>query len=315
MARSAPPGPPAVSPAAAGFPPWWNLIRCTDKGAAMRTNWNGIVAIENEPLFVGAIAHDAFAACTMAMRALPWNLNGVFPRPWTDNDDRECSVWLQENYIILTETQAHSVVETIAERHRFHPVVDYLNGLVWDGVGRLDTWLIYYLGCDDLNYVRKVGRKWLMSLVKRGCSPGCKVDSALILEGPQGIGKSTALSIIGGQWYSNDISALGSKDAKEQLFGKWLIELNELDAVTRARDLAAVKSFVSMAEDYFRRSYGRRAGKYPRQCVFAGTTNRDVWQRDDTGGRRWWPVRCGSIDLDALRHDRDQLWPKPITPC
>src|SRR5262249_52335008 len=139
MARSSGPGAPSVSPAAAGVPAWWNLIRCSDKGAPYRITLNGITAIENEPLFVAAIAYDAFASCTKAMRPLPWDMRGSFPRPWTDNDDRECSAWLQENFIVLTAAQTHEVIETIGERHRFHPVIDYLSGLVWDGQPRLDT--------------------------------------------------------------------------------------------------------------------------------------------------------------------------------
>ena len=204
MVRSSSPGPPAVNPAAAGLPSWWNLIRCSDKGAPYRTTLNGITAIENDAAFAGAIAYDRFAARAMAMRPLPWDLHGKFPRLWEDQDDRECSLWLQENFILLSEAQAYSIAQTVARRHAFHPVLDYLNGLVWDGVPRLDTWLSYYLGCIDCNYARKIGRKWLISLCKRVMEPGCKADCALILEGAQGIGKSTALSIIGGEWYSND---------------------------------------------------------------------------------------------------------------
>jgi predicted P-loop ATPase len=148
----------------------------------------------------------------------------------------------------------------------------------------------------------------MISAVARVYMPGCKADCALVLEGPQGIGKSTALRNLAQPWFTDEIAAFGTKDAAEQTIGVWIVELSELDAVTRAADIAHVKAFMSRQKDRFRMSYGHRVGEYPRQCVFAATSNSSTWNRDDTGGRRWWPLTCGVIRAAALREDRDQLW-------
>jgi len=187
-------------------------------------------------------------------------------------------------------------------------VLDYLNQISWDGVPRLDTWLVAYIGTEDTEYTQAVGPRWMISGVARIYEPGCKADCVLVLEGPQGILKSSAFAAIGGAWYTNDVAALGTTAAQEQILGNWIVELDELEAVTRARDVVAVKAFVSRSIDKFRLPYGHRSHAHPRQCIFGGTTNRETWMRDETGGRRWWPVRSGLIDIDALRQDRDQLW-------
>jgi putative DNA primase/helicase len=199
-------------------------------------------------------------------------------------------------------------VQTVAERNKYHPVKDYLNSLVWDGTPRLDEWLIRYVGAEDTEYTRAVGPRWMISGVARIMEPGCQADCVLVLEGPQGIMKTTTFKILGDDFYSNDIAALGTTAAQEQILGKWIVELDELEAVTRAPDIAQVRAFVSRRIDDFRLPYGRRSRAHPRQCIFGGTTKRETWMRDETGGRRWWPIRCGVIDTDTLREVRDQLW-------
>ncbi len=230
------------------------------------------------------------------------------PRPWTDQDDREATSWQQDNNVMVGELIAASAVQTVAERNKYHPVMDYLKSLIWDGIPRLDTWLVDYVGAEDTEYIRAVGPRWMISGVARIYEPGCKADCVLILEGPQGIFKSTTFAVLGGPFYSNDIAAIGTKDAQEQILGIWIMELDELDAVTRAHDIAAVKAFVSRGADRFRLPYARRSGLHPRQCIFGGTLNKDSWLRDETGGRRWWPVKCGIIKIDEVRRDREQLW-------
>ena len=168
------------------------------------------------------------------------------------------------------------------------------------------------MGVPDTPYVRAVGLRWLVSCIARIFEPGVKADCVLVLEGRAGIGKSTTFKILGGAFYSNDIKALSHKDAQEQIIGVWIMELDELDAVRRASDWTSVVSFVSRGTDRFRFSYGRRALPYPRQCIFGGTTERDTWQPELVGIRRWWPVKCLAIDLDALARDRDQLWAEAL---
>ena len=178
----------------------------------------------------------------------------------------------------------------------------------WDGEPRLDRWTIDYLGVADFEYVRAVSSKWMISAVARIYTPGCKADCALVLEGPQGIGKSTVLRNLSYPWFTDEIAAFGTKDASEQTIGVWIVELSELDAVTRAADVAHVKAFMSRQRDRFRVSYGRRVQEYPRQCVFAATSNSATWNRDDTGGRRWWPLTCGKVWAAEILEACDQLW-------
>ena len=165
----------------------------------------------------------------------------------------------------------------------------------------------YFLGVPDSPFVRAVGAKWMISAVARIFKPGCKADCALILEGLQGLGKSTAARVIADPWFSDEIAEFGSKDAAMQLSGVWVIELAELDSMNRA-GVDVVKSFISRSNDRFRPPYGRRVTEVRRQCVFVGTVNGNDYLKDETGGRRFWPVQCESIDIDALRRNRTQLW-------
>jgi predicted P-loop ATPase len=197
-------------------------------------------------------------------------------------------------------------------------VRDYLNNLPkWDGERRIESWLIEYCGvessdCNPNHYAMAVGAKFLISAVKRVMEPAAKCDSVLVLEGQQGIGKSTVARILAGdEWFSDQLADMGSKDASMQLRGVWIVELSELDVLNRA-ELARAKAFLSQQTERFRLPYGRRIIQVPRQCVFIGTTNADSWMKDETGGRRFWPVRCCKIKLEELRGDRDQLWPEAL---
>lgn len=215
----------------------------------------------------------------------------------------------------------HQAAELVAVKHSFHPVRNYLNALAWDGTPRLDTWLSYYLGVERLNakapiggdYVDAIGRMFLISAVARIFEPGCQCDYALVLEGEQGNLKSSACTVLGGPWFSDHLPDLhaNEKDVSQHLNGKWIIEIPELSALLKA-DAAAIKSFISRRVERYRRSYGRRDMFEPRQCIFIGTTNEATYLRDPTGGRRFWPVKVLSVDLAALRHDRDQLWVEAV---
>jgi len=226
---------------------------------------------------------------------------------WTDHEDRLAAEWLQRQGIFVSVEIAGQAVQTAARDHPFHPVKTYMNGIQWDGMERLDRWLSRYLGTGDTEYSRAVGSRWLISAVARIFRPGAKADCCLILEGPQGIRKSTALRTLAGEYFTDELADLGSKDAAMQTRGVWIIELSELDSLSRS-DVARIKAFVSRTTDRFRPPYGMRLVQSPRQCVFAGTVNHCTYLRDETGGRRFWPVTCGRIDIDALAADRDQLW-------
>jgi predicted P-loop ATPase len=213
---------------------------------------------------------------------------------------------------------ARRVVDAVARRNSYHPVRDYLESLpAWDGQRRVDSWLIDYCGVESSDvspntYAMAVGEKFLVSAVARIMEPGCKADHLLVLEGAQGIGKSTVVRILAGdEWFSDQLAEMGSKDAAMQVRGAWILELSELGALNRA-ELEREKAFITQQTERFRLPYGHRLVHVPRQCVFVGTTNSDAWLKDETGGRRFWPVRCRQMDLAGLRRDRDQLWAEAL---
>jgi predicted P-loop ATPase len=212
-----------------------------------------------------------------------------------------------EASVLVSVEVAGQAVQTAARDRPFHPVKAYLRGLHWDGVDRIASWLSTYLGAEDTEYSRAVGSRWLISAIARIFRPGAKADCCLILEGPQGIRKSTALRTLAGEYFTDELADLGSKDAAMQIRGVWIIELSELDSLSHS-EVARIKAFMSRTTDRFRPPYGMRLVESPRQCIFAGTVNHSTYLRDETGGRRFWPIACGRIDVDALACDRDQLW-------
>jgi predicted P-loop ATPase len=266
---------------------------------------NAIAAFRHAPEWGGVLAFNEFGCGTVVLRPAPW---GVVPKgEWTDHEDRLAAEWLQRQGVLVSVEVAGQAVQTAARDHPFHPVKAYLQGLHWDGVERVDRWLSTYLGAEDTEYSRAIGSRWLISAVARIFRPGAKADCCLILEGPQGIRKSTALRTVAGEYFTDELADLGSKDAATQTRGVWIIELSELDNLSHA-EVARIKAFMSRTTDRFRPPYGMRLVESPRQCVFAGTVNHGTYLRDETGGRRFWPIVCGRIDVPALDSDRDQLW-------
>jgi predicted P-loop ATPase len=277
----------------------------TTEGRILPVLANAIAAFRHAPEWGGVLAFNEFGFGTVVLKPAPW---GVAPKgEWTDHEDRLAAEWLQRQGILVSVDVAGQAVQTAARDHPFHPVKAYLQGLLWDGVERLDRWLSTYLGAEDTDYSRAVGSRWLISAVARIFQPGAKADCCLILEGPQGIRKSTALRTIAGEYFTDELADLGSKDAAMQTRGVWIIELSELDNLSHA-EVARIKAFMSRATDRFRPPYGMRLVESPRQCVFAGTVNHGTYLRDETGGRRFWPVVCGWIDVEGLGEVRDQLW-------
>ena len=209
-----------------------------------------------------------------------------------------------------TET-VYTAVMTLANHHRFHPVRDYLDGLKWDGVPRIDRWLITYGGAKDSEYTRAVGALVLVAAVRRVRDPGCKFDEMLVLENPeQGTNKSTALQVLAveHEWFSDNLPlGLPARETIEALSGHWIVEVSELQGM-RKSDIEKVKAFLSRDTDRARTAYARTVTEARRQCVIIGTTNSDKYLRDLTGNRRIWPVRVERFDLEALKRDRNQLW-------
>jgi predicted P-loop ATPase len=291
---------------------WRKDLILTDKGNIRAVLANAITALRSAPEWAGALTFDEFSLRTSTIKSTPWNLVG----PWDEQADRLLADWLQHHGIMVSDLVAAAAAETVAHDRTFHPVKDYLDSLKWDKIGRIDDWLTLYLGADSREPDRKallraVGAKWLISAVARIYQPGSKADHMLIIEGPQGSFKSTAFRLLGAPWFTDDIADLGSKDSQLATLGAWIIELPELDAMS-GPELSRVKAFLSRTTDRFRPPYGRRLIESPRQCVFVGTVNHSEYLRDETGGRRFWPVKCGRIDLETLRRDKDQLWAEAV---
>jgi predicted P-loop ATPase len=277
----------------------------TTEGRILPVLANAIAALRHAPEWGGVLAFNEFGFGTVTLKPTPW---GVVPKgEWTDHEDRLAAEWLQRQGVLVSVEVAGQAVQTAARDRPFHPVKTYLQSLQWDGVERVDGWLSTYLGTDDTEYSRAVGSRWLISAIARILRPGAKADCCLILEGPQGIRKSTALSTLASEYFTDELADLGSKDAAMQTRGVWIIELSELDSLSHS-EVARIKAFMSRTTDRFRPPYGMRLVESPRQCVFAGTVNHSTYLRDETGGRRFWPITCGRIDVEALARDRDQLW-------
>ena len=293
----------------AALPEWQRSLIINDNGNAKAIIANAMIALRLADEFCGALGYDKMRQATMATAALPWDPHIEKPRRWADHDDRMLAEWLQHNGVMVGPGVAHEAAEAVSVEASYHPVLSWLEALSWDGEPRLDEWAIAYLGAADTPFVRAVAARWMISAVARVDQPGCKADCAIVLEGPQGKGKSTALAVLAGdEWFSDDLPPLGTKEAAEHLRGVWIAELAEMDAVARAADIASVKAFISRRIDRYRLPYGRNTMEFPRQCVFAASTNKGNWNRDETGARRWWPIDCGVIDVVGLADARNQLW-------
>ena len=294
-------------------PAWSHRLRLDATGQPERNEANVITALSADEAFAGAIVFDEFRQEVLVTRPLPWTPAGArMPRSWTDADDVRTAAWLQHRELNVTPMTVSRSIVALANEITVHPLRDHLGGLVWDGVPRIEAWVPRYLGAGDTAFNRAAGALWLISAVARVFQPGAKADYMLVLEGPQGAGKSTALKILAGdEWFTDELPDLGSKDAAMHMQGVWIIEIAELDAIGKA-EVSRIKAFLTRTTDRFRPPYGRYTIEVPRQCVFAGTVNPDAYLRDETGNRRFWPIRCGTIDTAALARDRDQLWAEAV---
>lgn len=229
-----------------------------------------------------------------------------------DDDYQDVTAWFNANGFPKASQQVVvPAVRKVCRKHSFDPLHDYLESLRWDKTPRLASWLTTYCGAEASPYVSEVGMRWCVSAVARGFKPGCKADHMLVLEGAQGRRKSSALAALAGEdWFSDALPQMGTKDASSYLRGKWIVEVAELEAMRREVD--AIKAFISRQVENYRPAYGREEVSEPRRCVFAGTTNKDDWHRDETGGRRFWPVKVGEIDVPGIERDRDHLWAEAV---
>lgn len=290
--------------------PWKDRLQITATGGYKPNLFNACCAFREAAEFRGRLSFDQFSMRTEVVGPLPWRNDN--PRWWDNYDDTAATFWLQQQDLNIGRQIVQQAIELVAWENRRHPVVDWLRNLKWDRQPRIDDWLTYYLGVTRTSYAQAVGRAFLVQAIARIMMPGCKADHVLILEGPQGVRKSTAVRTLAGPWFTDELAEFGSKDAGLQMRGVWIIELPELDNFTRA-EVSKIKAFISRTTDRFRPPYGDRIIEAPRECVFLGTVNEDEYLKDATGGRRFWPVRVGqSIDIEALARDREQLWAEAL---
>ena len=292
---------------------WENNLELERNGEIKDTLSNICMILKHDPN-LKAIVFNQFKNMLDVVGALPWRQ--VKPG-WSDTDLACAKLYFEQHYHIWSPTKFKDGLLAITSAERlYHPVKEYLGGLKWDGVQRLDTLLVDYLGAVDSPYVRAVTRKTLVAAVARIYRPGTKFDSILVLNGEQGMGKSTLFSILGKQWFSDSLSISDMKDktAPEKLQGYWILEISELNGIKKM-DVETVKSFITRVDDKYRQAYGVSVESHPRSCIIVGTTNSNGgFLRDITGNRRFWPVNvtgCGKFHPWELT-EVDQVWAEAV---
>jgi hypothetical protein len=302
------------SPVRTPDPAWRSKLLVNGEGGARPILANAIHLFRNHPEIRDIFGFDLFAHRIVFLKAPPWNpraaVHGSVDLELSDTDVLLATEWVQRHgRIFVKDSIVRQSIEAVARDFSFHPVRDYLNSVVWDGKNRIERWIINHAGAADTEIIRQMSSKFLIGAVARIFQPGCKLDTILVLEGRQGLMKSSALRALAEPWFTDHLPDLSSKDSMIQLHGKWIIELAELSALGRT-DVSKIKSFLSSQIDRFRPPHGKYSQDFPRQSVFAGTVNPESgYLRDATGGRRFWSVECTrEFDIDALRRQRDQIW-------
>ena len=294
---------------------WKAKLKITEKGALAQTIENAVIILRHDPKLKGRLAFNEMQHDIVTLRSLPWReVKGA--SQWTDADDAALRYYLERVYGMTGKDRIFDAVNVVAYENRFHPVREYLDGCVWDGVPRVDSLLIDTFGAEDTVYTRTVTRKAIVAAVARIYRPGCKFDYMLTLRGPQGIGKSTLFAKLGGAWFSDTFSTLQGKEAYEQVQGVWIVEIGELAGMKKA-EVETIKLYISKQVDRFRPAYGRRLQEFPRQCIFIGTTNEEQFLRDPTGNRRFWVVETPNEPTNELWDEMTeevvrQIWAEAV---
>jgi predicted P-loop ATPase len=299
---------------------WIARLARNEQGGALPTVANALIIFANDPALSDLLAFNEFTSQHLIKMAPPSaeesgpRLPGPYPRPWGAEDVSFVQGYFQR---VWSGRFARSTVEDamVAEAsiRRFHPICDWLDGLVWDGIPRIDNWLINAFDCDNTPLHKAVGAKFLIAAVRRIKNPGVKFDHMMVLEGSQGLGKSTALKeLFGADWFSDSIPPdLTSKDAAMALLGVWCLEFAEIEHLIKS-EVETIKAFLSRSVDRYRPPYAKAYVERPRQGVLVGTTNSDDYLRDTSGNRRIWPVACRAADSEWVAVNREQLWAEAV---
>lgn len=286
---------------------WKAKLKITEKGAIAQTIENVVIILQHDPQLAGRLALNEMEHNIVSLSSLPWRAARGASQ-WTDADDAALRYYLERTYGINGKDRIFDAVNVVALQNKFHPVREYLDSCAWDGVPRIETLLVDYLGAEDTAYTRAVTRKALVAAVARIYNPGCKFDYMLTLRGRQGLGKSALIAKLGGRWFSDSFTTLQGKDAYEQVLGVWIMEVGELAGMRKA-EAETIKLYISKQVDRFRPAYGRRLQEFPRQCIFIGTTNETQFLRDATGNRRFWVVDTPN---EPTRNLWDELTPETV---
>jgi predicted P-loop ATPase len=298
-------------------PGWKNEWHYSEQGSPLPTLHNAMVVLRNHPQMCSIVRYDEMARTTILIAQIPDTPHDPsIPRPIKDADVLAIQEAMQQTGLRrIGKPIAQDAIQLRSEQDRYHPVLDYLNSLQWDGEKRINGWLGRYLGVEGNPYSDTIGELFLIALVARIMQPGCKADYMLILEGPQGALKSSACRVLAGEWFSDNLPDLSRGDAVRlsmHLRGKWLIEIAEMSSFSSA-EAHTLKEFLTQTEERYIPKYGRFEVSEPRQCLFVGSTNEGTYLRDATGARRFWPVEVGEIKLSELIADRDQLIAEALT--
>ena len=291
---------------------WKQGLERTKDGAVRATLNNCKLILTTVCSVKGIVGRNEFAANDFYLCNTPWKSKKG--DAVTDVDIHRIKFYCAEQVgVELPDNLINQTLMEIADDNRFHPVRNWLGSLKWDGTKRLDTWLIDHAGATGPDaYLRAVARKVLVAMVKRVYEPGCKFDFVLILEGLQGLGKSTLLrKLASDAWFSDAALVIGDKDAVLTMQSKWLIELGELSSMRRT-ETEQLKAFITQTTDRIRAPYGKRVEEFPRQCIFIGSTNNEEYLPDLTGNRRFWPVKVTSIEFDGIAGVREQLFAEAL---
>ena len=295
---------------------WVLELKIDSKGDYLPTINNVKLILENENRLRGKLAYNAFTRRYTALGKLPWNDN-TSEREWTDPDDAGLRHYIESAYGIKSKAAIEDARVLVSQENGYHPVLDYLNSLEWDGKHRAEKLFIDYLGAADNAYTRACTKKALTAAVRRIYKPGTKFDNMPVLVGPQGCGKSHIIQLLGGNWFSDTLTTVQGKEAYEQLQGFWVIEIAELSAM-RKSEVEAIKHFTAKSSDSYRAAYGHHTETHPRQCVFFGTTNRYEFLRDSTGNRRFWPIDVDpkkavkDVFTELTKYEVDQIWAEAV---
>ena len=294
---------------------WQNGLELDKSGHVKNTLRNLTLILENDPNLKGVVFNQLLDGMEIKGE-VPWNHPSKF---WRDADDAQLISYVDARYGTFSARNYDIAVTKVADDRAYHPIREFIESLPeWDKVPRVDTLLVDYLGAGDTAYVRAVTRKTLCAAISRLLRPGCKFDSMLVLNGPQGVGKSTLIAKLAGEWFSDSLNLGDTKDktAAEKLQGYWILEIGELAGLKKA-EVETLRSFLSRQNDIYRAAFGKRATPHLRQCVFFGTTNAESgYLRDTTGNRRFWPVKTpgsGKKQSWNLTHEEIlQIWAEAL---